>query len=188
MQEINLLQKESGSSKEFTLNFRRGGNLTFYVFLALLVLEVGAYLWLGFSQRQVSGQMTTLEQRAATIDLEISKVSEARGAALSAQVRLKNFEILLASHLFWSKVFTELENVTYKPIHFESLQVDQVNHRFMLKGFTPSQTDLAKLMAGLQTSPSIQDVNLRSMSAQTGEESGYSFSMDATFDPKLLKR
>ena len=115
-------------------------------------------------------------------------MDEKRLQAVAVQSRLRNLDVLLQSHLLWSKVFAELESKTYRPISFESLQVDETNNRFILSGLAPTQTDIAKFMLGLQSSAYIQNVNLKTASSQRTAEAGFSFNMDITFDPKLLRR
>lgn len=188
MQEINLLQNESQGNEPFSFNFRKRGPVFFYFVLILLLLELGFYAFLFFSNRQITRQAQTVQQKTADIELEIGKVDKERKDAISVQSRLKNLDTLLEGHLFWSKVFAEMESKTYKPIRFESLQVDQINNRFVITGFAATQTDIAKFMLGLRTSPHILATNLRTSSAQLSEQSGYTFSIDVTFDPKLLRR
>lgn len=188
MQEINLLKKEAQSSQQFSFNLRQTGRLSSYVVLGLLAIELLFYGFLVLSGRQVSRRMLLLEKRAADTALEISKIDEERQQALAVQSRLKNLDTLLLSHIFWSKVFAELESRTYKPIRFESLQVQETTGRFVLSGFAPSQTDIAKFMLGLKTSPFIQTVNLKTSSVSSAKEAGYAFNMDIIFDPKLLRR
>lgn len=188
MQEINLLKKESQSSEGFRLNLKSPGRFSLYIVAGLLVIELLFYGYLFLSGSRVSKRMLLSQQRAVELDLEISKIDEARQHAVAVQSRLRNLDVLLLSHLLWSKVFSELESKTYRPASFESLTVQETNGRFVLSGFAPTLTDIAKFMLGLKTSPYIQNINLRTASAQRTEVPGFSFHMDITFDPKLLRR
>ncbi|MDP3741003.1 MAG: PilN domain-containing protein [bacterium] len=188
MQEINLLQNKSQSEGHFNIQYRSQSPVFFYIVLTLLLVESGFYGFLFFSQKKVSAQMLEVEQRAADIEFEVTQIDKGRLEAISVQSRLKNLDVLLASHLFWSKVFGELESKTYKKVSFQSLQMDQISNRIVLTGFAPTQTDIAKFMVGLKTSPSIQTVNLKTSKAQQGEESGFTFNIDVFFDSKLLKK
>lgn len=188
MQEINLLKKEAQSSEGFSFNFRQTGQWSVYVVFGLVFLELLFFGFLVLSKQQVKKRTLQLEQRASDIVLEISQIDGERQKAIAVQSRLQNLDVLLASHLLWSKVFAELESKTYQPISFDSLQVDQTNNRFVLSGLAPTQTDIAKFMLGLETSLYIQNVNLRTAAAQRTEEPGFSFNMEITFDPKLLRQ
>lgn len=188
MQEINLLKKEAQSSGGFSFNLRQTGQWSLYIVLGLLFLELLFYGFLILSGGQVRKHTLEVEQRASDIALEIGQIDGERQRAVAVQSRLKNLDILLASHLLWSKVFAELESKTYKPISFDSLQVNQTNNRFVLSGFAPTQTDIAKFMLGLETSSYIQNVNLKTAVAQQAKETGFSFNMDVTFDSKLLRQ
>lgn len=188
MQEINLLKKEAQSSGGLSFNLRRTGQWSIYIVLGLVVLELLFFVFLILSKQQVKNRTLQVQQRAADIALELSQIDGERQKAIAVQSRLQNLDVLLSSHLLWSKVFSELESKTYKPITFDSLQVDQINTRFVLNGLAPTQTDIAKFMLGLMTSAYIQNVNLKTAAAQQGEEPGFTFNMEITFDPKLLRQ
>ncbi len=188
MQEINLLKREEQSSGGFSFNLRRTGQWSLYAVLGVLLLELLFFGFLILSKQQVRKRTLEVERRASDIALEMSQMDEKRRQAVAVQSRLRNLDVLLQSHLLWSKVFAELESKTYRPISFESLQVDETNNRFILSGLAPTQTDIAKFMLGLQSSAYIQNVNLKTASSQRTAEAGFSFNMDITFDPKLLRR
>lgn len=188
MQEINLLQNEHNSPGKFSFNYRKNSHTLLYIVLALLAVELLYYGFLIFSNKQIANKTHAAMQKSADIDLEISKIDDDRLTAISVQSRLKSLDVLLDSHFFWSKVFGEVESKTYKAVRFESLQVDYANSRFIINGLAPTQTDLAKLMAGLKTSPYIQQVNFRTSTAEKAEEAGFLFNIEVTFDSKLLRR
>lgn len=185
MPEINLLQKEfqkkSGLGRQ-----KRPFGFSFYLILFLLLVEVVFYGFLLLGQQRTAKNTLDIEKEIAAVDFELSKTADQQKAALSYQSRLNFLDKLLLEHLFWSQVLAELENVTYKQARYESLQVEEKKHKFIIAGTTSSYTDLAKLMVGLKTSPSILDVIVQNASLAEQKEGGYSFNLEVTFDPKLL--
>ncbi len=184
MPEINLLKNEF--REIFPGPWSGRGLVSLYIALGLVVLEILVYGFLGFYDQRLKKFTNTYEQDAAGVEFEIGKIQEERLRAISFQSRLKNLETLLDQHLFWSAVFGELEKVTLKQAVYNSLQVDEAEHKFILAGIVPSYTELAKLILGLKTSTYVQDVVLRSSGLAQATESGYAFNLEVTFDPQLL--
>ncbi len=159
------------------------------VAVALLVLEILAYGGLWLYERQLEKNLLETEQKAADIDLELSKVDEERQEAISFQSRLADFRTLLTNHLFWSQVFAELEDFTYTPAVYQDIQAIQSENKIILTGTIPSYTDLAKLMLGLRVSPEVSSVVLLSSGQDTtGTSGGYGFTLEVFFDRKLILR
>ena len=105
MPEINLLQNESSDSVSFAPKKTRNIGLFFSIFLFILALLAYGFLFL--QARRVEKRIGETEQQISQLDTRIETTKEERLEAISFQARLKNLNILLDTHLFWSKVFEE---------------------------------------------------------------------------------
>lgn len=184
MVEINLLKSEQ--KKRLVYFSDRSKQSAVYILLALLILELLLYGYLVFDQRRTGKEILKVEQEEADTNLEFGKLDRDRLKAISFQSRLHNLGFLLKNHLFFSESLKELEKYTYVKAKYDSLEVDEVGHKFILSGMVATQTDLAKLMLGLKTSSNIQEVKLSSNTRGKDKEAGYNFGLEVTFDPKLL--
>jgi hypothetical protein len=184
MAEINLLKNSQQDRPKFSLE---GSNPTgLYVALTILVLELLLYAGLFGYNLQVHRQIQAVQERGAQVDTKVSQNNNNRQQAVAAQARLANLQTLLNTHLGWSAVFGELENVTYKLANFTDLQVRETGNTLLISGNAPTYTDVAKVIIGLQTSSKILDVTLVTSGQSQITGSGYTFNLEVTFDPKLL--
>ncbi len=184
MSEINLLQNESSDSVSFAP--KKTKKIGLFIAIILFILALLAYGFLFLQSRDVEKKIANTEQQIAQLAARLESTKEERLEAISFQARLKNLDILLDTHLFWSKVFEELEAFTYIPAQITTLQASELTGIAAITGTIPSYTDLAKLMLGLNQSENITDV--RYISSGSAEEigSGYSFSLEIVLDPNLF--
>lgn len=186
MSQINLLKNESEDHLSFSSSMQGTRSPAFYVLIGILILELLVYGFFFFYGRRISQQMLAVEQRGASVDVEISKVDAQRLQAISYQQRLSNLQTLLKEHLSWSKFFSELEKYTYNLVSYDQLQINDGDNVATVSGSVNSYTDLAKLMTGLGASPNIRSVSLQSSGQKAAETGGYKFVLEITFDPRLL--
>lgn len=184
MAEINLLKSISEERKPFSLGGSRSRAL--YIMAAILILEILIYGGFIFYERYLAKKILAAEKKAAELNFEIGKMDHQRSEAISFQSRLLNLEALLDNHVFWSALFKELEDFTYKFAIYNSLQINEGENKILLAGNISSYTDLSKLILGLKKSSKVLDVVLQSSGQEEGEKSGYSFTLEVTFDPRLL--
>lgn len=183
--EINLLRNEFGSTGPFG---GPKGIASLYVLIAVLVIEGLLYGGLALYERQLARQQMTAEIQAGSIDMEIGTVQADLGEALGYQQRLRNLQLLLYGHLFWSPVFEELEKYTFKPITYDTLAGSIEESKVVVTGTASSFSDIGKLILGLESSENIQNVMFQSSGQAKGEQAGYGFSLELTFDPKVFQK
>lgn len=190
MAEINLLKNELKSSKSFMPSFSAGGSMkAFYVVLSIFGLVILAYFGLGFYQSQIENDINRLEEESVVVELALSEIEESHKAAVAAQQRLLNLQVLLDNHVFWSNLFEELEDFTYTEATFTTMQVDnQSGNRLLTTGEVSTFTDLGKLMKGLLLSEYITEVELTNTGQSDSEVVAVKFGLDITFDLKLIER
>lgn len=186
MPEINLLKNELQGRPGSSLG--RASTPATYIIIGLLVLEGLGYGGLMLYQRQLVKYINETDQRAAKVNAEIGQIDQERQEAISFQSRLKNLQILLDNHLFWSSLFAELEKSTYKPAVYKDFQANPGENKMTITGTIPTYTDLGKFLLGLKTSPKILDVALQSSGQKDSIGGGYSFVVEVVFDPKLLSK
>ena len=185
--EINLLRN---SLKERT-SLGLGGPksmVPLYIVIAFLVLEAGAFVGFMYYNKSVERKVNAAEVEASQLDLQMRKTDTELKEAISYQVRLTDFKDLLTSHVFWSPLFDELGDFTYKPLRFDTFQADFQKSRMVVTGIAPTYRDMAKLILGLKKSDQFTEILFQSGGAAQGDVSGYSFLLDIGFDPKLLKK
>jgi|SRR3989344_1943790 len=184
MPEINLLQNESSDSVSFAPKKPKKIGLFFAIFLFILALLAYGFLFL--QARQVEKKIGEAEQQISQVDARLETTKEERLKAISFQARLNNLHILLDVHLFWSKVFAELESFTYIPARITSLQASELTGIASITGTVPSYTDLAKLMLGFDQSENVSEVRYISSGPADEIGSSYSFSLEIVLDPNLF--
>lgn len=184
MAEINLLKNELKDRGPFS--FAPKSLTPLYFTLGLLVFEAVLYGGMFFYEKYLDRQKLGVDAEITAIESEISQSQKNVDEAQSVQARLANLGVLLDNHVFWSQVFDELEKYTYKPIVYNTLEADMVRGQFRISGITSNYTDLGKLLLGLESSPNITGVTLESTSQGQQEQSGYTFSLEIMFDPKLF--
>lgn len=186
MAEINLLKNELQEKGPFS--FGPPGLMSVYIVVSIIALEILLYSGLAFYQRYVENKARDVEKQAMDMDLEIKKMEASRLAAISFQRRVNNLQFLLNNHVFWTPVFDELEKYTYKGARYQTLQVDQSKRELLVSGTIPSYTELGKLMLGLKQSANVSNVTLNATGATQSGEAGYEFTMQISFDSKLLTK
>ena len=184
MAQINLLKNELQERAVFG----RAGLVPLYIALGVLGLEVLIYGGLYLYNSTIEKQISDVERQYSDTNAEINRLSPDLQEGLAYQTRLRNLQILLDNHIFWSPVLEELSKSTYRSVSYDSLEADQVKHRLVVQGVAPSYTDIAKLILGLKTSRFINDVSLLSSGRSKSEKAGFNFSMEIDFDPSLLNK
>lgn len=187
MSGINLLNSESQGGGGF-VSENRAHSRFLPIVVGLVALEILALAGILIWSKVIDRQVTNTKQEIAQVGIEIEGLNEQRMAAVSAQRRLRSLQGLLREHLYWSQAFQELENFTHQASFYDDLQGSFLENKLILSGTSPSFTDMAKLMRGLEQSPHISDVVLQSTNVSTDEQGGFSFRIEATFDEALIRK
>ncbi len=89
------------------------------IILALLLLYYG-YLVLAAGQQKKT--ITTLEEEVATIEQQFNN-NQQKNQLFTRQTQLKDLELLLKRHVYWSGIIGELSRVTLKASSYSSFTV-----------------------------------------------------------------
>ncbi|OGE78936.1 MAG: hypothetical protein A2751_00125 [Candidatus Doudnabacteria bacterium RIFCSPHIGHO2_01_FULL_46_14] len=185
--DINLLKNEL--SQRAPLGFSGPKSLLpLYLVIGLLVVEGLAFGTLLYYKKSIDRLVNAAELESSQLDLQMRQTETQLKDAISYQGRLNNFKNLLNSHIFWSPLFKELGDFTYKPVSFDTFQADIQKNRIVVTGSAPTYRDIAKVILGLKKSEKFTDIIFQSGGVSKGEETGFGFSLDIGFDPKLLRK
>jgi Tfp pilus assembly protein PilN len=196
MIDINLLGKkeeEKPTQKEETPT-----SPILTIVIMILVLVALAILSL-FIYKQARGyKLSRLLTREKKLEDDIDKINkiEEDGTiynleerAKTVQNQLKNLQKLVASHIYWSYLLTELTTSTHKEAQYESFSVDKDN-TITISGNTSSYVTLAYFLASLDKNKKIENVRLNSASLSQTKEGKMvtKFSIKFSLTPEALQK
>jgi hypothetical protein len=140
--QINLLKQNTSSAGHTALAF--APKILVRVLLVVLVLALGYYGWLFYRGGSVTKDTASLqakmdnESNAAT---SVPRLNE----LLTRQLQIKDLQGVVASHIYWSRLFSELARVTLKTASYDSMQVIG-DGTIQLNAEVPSIQDLDKYL------------------------------------------
>jgi len=191
MADINLIPKEYKKRKvAIGAIFSKTGGLV----LGLLILSLLIYGGLLIYKNKVQKQFEGINQEINKLDLMRNKEKETNIYNTDKKINL--VENLFAEHLYWSKIFTRLEQAVIPQVYFKNSKFNFVGEEvnIQLSGVAQSYTALAKQMIGLKMDPSdalasssdplVLKVDLTKMSLS--EKGGIEFEMSVVFDKNIL--
>lgn len=184
--EINLLRNEL--KERGPLKFAGKSYVPLYLALGVLALEAAAFGGLTYYQTTINREINAAEMDEAELDFEMRQTDAALKEAVGYQARLANFKTLLDTHIFWSPVFEELGNYTYKLVSYDTFQGDTQKNRIVVTGTAPTYRDIAKLILGLKKTDKFTDISFQAGGASKGDKAGFGFLLDIGLDPKLLSK
>lgn len=116
-------------------------------------------------------------------EIESQRDKDLEGKIYLAGQRLGTLKNVVNSHLYWTKVFTKLENRTVPTVWFSDFNARSLGE-MSLSGFTSNLLTLARQFVSFSEDQSIKEVSLSSIGK--GEAGEINFSFELTFDPKTL--
>ena len=185
MQEINLLQNKV---KDRTLQYERSNRLVIGLFVILLIIEIIGGVGLYFLTSSTNNQTTNVTNQNQAITNSINQSQSDLTAATGLQGELKNVQVLLTGHIFWTSFFSQLSALTPKKVAYTSMTGSASDDKVHLEGQGQSYTDIGQLILSLSTSGKFTDVKLLSVSPATSSKFGYGFSMDVTASGSIFKK
>lgn len=189
---IKLMPKEytgqgplSSEGFKLPLSQRMSMNLLLGLAVICLLLSLVSYLALFFANQ-------SLNRERASLETEVKSLEQARDLDLETQVsqlqkRIKIFQNLLEGHLYPSRLFTLIEELTIPQVQFNSFNADLENHKLNLEGRTASYSFLAKQLTVLEQDERIKTVETSNIALRS-EAGGVGFNLLLEFDPKILKQ
>ena len=101
------------------------------------------------------------------------------------QRKIKDFSLILNEHIFTSKFFEFLEKKSLPKVFFSKIDLDSRGSNVSLSGETDSFLTLGQQLSVFENEPLIKGEALSQFSI--GKEGEIVFSLNFSFDPKILK-
>ncbi|MDD5040102.1 MAG: hypothetical protein PHY34_03045 [Patescibacteria group bacterium] len=98
-----------------------------YLVLFIIVtcaLVFGGWLWTNFYHNNITTQISDVESKIQSKETEITKHSKIQDEVNQFNARVAGIRKLLANHVYWSKIFTKLEQNTIPDVYLTTLTVD----------------------------------------------------------------
>ncbi|MBU4284963.1 hypothetical protein KKF60_00680 [Patescibacteria group bacterium] len=181
MIDINLIPKEykkRGISLAGILS-KTGG-----IILGLLILSLLTYGGLFFYQKSVKDELKGIIQEITNLESKRDSVKEE--LIVGADKKLDIVENLFKEHLYWSKLFSKIEELIDINVYFSeskfSFENEKVN--ILLAGSARSYTALAQQMVSFKEDPLVEKVAVSDIALS--EIGGVKFNLSITFSKEIL--
>lgn len=152
--------------------------------ILILVGVLAAYAGLIFYNRSLNQKINDLD--AALLIIKEKRDLEKEKRVLEVKAKLTQAESLLTEHIFWSRGFKKIQNLTLASVKLENLVASVPESKFEFKGSAPNLTAIARQGANFLNDDSIKDISINQIKILlTGRTE---FVIKLTFDPdKFLK-
>lgn len=183
MSEINLLQSNNDQYAKNQTN-----KVLNFISILLLVLVVVAYAALFFLVKNVEKSNVAYAEEKESIQQNIMG-SVAYPQFVSHQVKLKNLEGLLKSHLGWCSILPSFGNVTLKTAVYNKFDAN-ADGSATISGVVPDFQELAKLIQGFQHNDDqfVKDVKLVNVGLGSAEKNEIQYTINVTFNKEVLQK
>lgn len=182
MPDVSLIPKDYKQEKlGFKTIFSKIGILA----VALIMLSLLVYGGLFFYNKSLNNQLGEFHAQIEEIDKQGDDEFEKEVKFLDSA--LKSLKTILKNHLYWSSVFSKIEELVVPQVSFSSFkgilkEDDSIN--LILNGITSGYTYLAKQMVSFNQEELVSGVEVSGISI--GTEGGIEFSLDINFLKDIL--
>ena len=185
MAQINLLKQSSTASNTWDNLPKILARLLIFV----LIILVGYYAWLVIDTQSIASK-TTSTQAEINLDKQKALSTAGRGEVLTRQLQLKDFQDLLAQHLYWSQLMPVIADATLKKATYSSLKVDGEG-LLTLAVNVPTLEDLDKYLQVFdlpQVNKYFSNVRISSYRKVQGPNStGIAFEVNMNYNKSVIK-
>ena len=158
-------------------------NLWLVLAIILLVLSIlGALGLLGYKnslKREKVSLEAQLQKKESERDLEFEKQAAKMGK------NIKDLQKIMETHIYPSRLFKLLEELTLTKVQWTHLTVDLVENKIIPKGRAESYSVLARQIAVFENDPRLKKVETSNI--VLGPSGGVDFNMVLEFKPAILK-
>lgn len=149
-------------------------------FIILAVVLLGYFISLGY-RYTLKGKAGDLEKEIEMMGTKSDKEFEQE--ILGLQKRMTNLKTLISSHVYWSDMFEEIDELTVANVQFEGFSGDMAGE-MTLEGKGANYSAVAKQLVSFLGSDKIEDADLSDISLTT--EGLVQFSMRLSFKKQSL--
>jgi hypothetical protein len=183
MQDINLLQSKL---KDRTKSWEQKTMLVSAFFAVIAAAVIVGAVGIYFLNNNTKKEMEKLKTENLAIEAELKSNQGQLSSAKGLQAQFVNIDTLAKTHIFWSEVFNELQQYSFKQSKL-SIWQSTADGKAHIEGTVENISNLGKMILSLSTNPNFTSVKLRSVKTSSEQKAGYNFSVDMTFANELLK-
>ena len=162
--------------------------LFLYVSVGLLMVVLSAYLILIGLEKRASAEIDRLKEDIENVASEEDQ--KMKDEVLAAKEKIEDFSLLIVNHRRPSRFFEFLEEITHPKVGFTEVELNPVEMKAQLKGFSVNGINstvfeaFGQQMYIFQEQELIKEVRLISLSLGTKGEAA--FLIELFLDPKLF--
>jgi hypothetical protein len=158
MPELELLPEK-------TQKIEIGPKKTLWPVLSFLIAVLGIYGALFFYNQILENKIEGLDKALIDFNGQRNKDEEARINEVNA--KLAQAQGLLDEHLFWSKGFKQIQELTLPSVQFKYIAASLPELKFEFRALAPNLTAIAKQAANLLADDSVKDVSINQIKVLT---------------------
>lgn len=151
------------------------------LFLAVVLVLYGGIF---FYNRNLETKVRDLDARWLNFNQTRDNAEEGRITEIES--KLGQSQSLLEEHIFWSKGFQKIQNLTLPSVQFQSLAASVPELKFEFKAVAPNLTSVAKQGANFLTEDSVTDLAIGQIKILSGGQT--EFVVRLTFDREKFLR
>jgi hypothetical protein len=157
---------------------------TFLLYFSILIFICSVFtsFYLFYQEKLKKKEISQIEGKILT--LKTSEIKKAEEEVLKYQNKILDFSNLIKDHLFYSKIFSFLEQKTHKQIYFSRMDLDFENSTLLLSGQSPNFSVLAQQLEVFKEDPFVK-AQLKELNL--GKEGRVDFKIEINFDKSILK-
>ncbi|TSC90920.1 MAG: hypothetical protein G01um10142_170 [Parcubacteria group bacterium Gr01-1014_2] len=151
MPELELLPEK-------TQKIQVGPKENFWPVLLFLVITLALYGGLFFYNQTLKTKVQDLD--AAIISFNEGRDKQREDRISEVKAKLSQTQGILDSHIFWSKGFKKIQQLTLPSVQFQSIVASVPELKFEFRATAPNLTTIAKQGANFLADNSIQDISI----------------------------
>jgi short subunit fatty acids transporter len=157
---------------------------TFFLYFSILIFICTVFVSVYFFYQEKLKKKEISQIEGKILALKTPEIQKAEEEVLRYQNKISDFSNLIKNYLFYSKIFSYLEQKTHKQIYFSKMDLDFENSTISLFGQSPNFSVLAQQLEIFKEDPflkpQLKEVNL-------GKEGKVDFQIEITFNKSILK-
>lgn len=174
--DVNLVPEEA---LEQEISVSRLLLLATFVTIAIGVV-FGGWLWANWYFNSITTNINEINNQIAISDIQIRSYDAMQDEVKDLQAKITNVKTLLNKHIYWSRLFSKLEQHTTPDVYFTSLTAD-VNGSINLSAVGRNYNAAIKqLMVYNQADDFVSSVTISGITFRTSSASGAAASQPAT--------
>lgn len=177
MPELELLPEK-------TQKIELGPRKNLWPILSSLIITLVLYGGLFFYNQTLKTKIGNLDADLINFNKERNKEEEDRINEVKAKLSQAND--LLGSHLFWSKGFKKIQELTLPSVQFKYVTASLPELKFEFRATAPNLTAIAKQGANILADDSIQDISISQIKVLTTGQTEFGIKLIFNKD-KFLK-